>query len=1357
MKTEISRDSHQLKKRYSGVYQQQGRMLTDADWNELVEILKDRLNDALKDVVGSKEGGIGGTPRHRALKVIKASSDPLTIQPGHVYVNGVAAEVPGDREVSYDAQPDFPGAPNLPTALIDSHVLYADVWERTVTHLMDERLRDKGLHGADTCTRKQMMAQVKWCPFGVDPEQWTQNPPKGDAELTVTLLQKTTESDPCDPCAAQLDMKSKVGNYLFRVEVHDVKGDADDPSEITLKWSSENGAEQFEALPTKEKMPAGFISDKWVYEFFDKTSEKHLGVHLENTTWEPARVGLTAIKEPASPYNIPTIPGSSETRKFVRRWDGYATFKWDALNAQWRLHSGISGGVDLTEDSSSTKGVKVLKLDSLELKLQLLNRVVSGPVTLDSLSGTPPVDLIIDGIEIGSANSSAMEKAAAINNANTSVTAVTATANTVLEGSAPSKKGKIDAGQLKVNSVDIGEILSADSVETQVDVVINAINTKFSSDADFTASKTLEGAIVLTAADGRNIEVEVADIKTSRRCGFEQGANMYYGCITLTSPLNSDITVIGEHPEYAGFIAGTTRAVQFVVGDYWLAEVREIEHKAGSVLIRDKAPQGIDHHYLTLGTVINGVLQPNPEEDRKYAFPPLTEMTRMFHVGGDGQEAMPGHQLPYPIQVGIANGEWPVTGAKVRFSLASGDGELSLSEAPFTSAELPVVVVSADGLATCYWKLGSGVSPHSKQQRLKTELLGVDENPSTPPPVYFNANLSTADQVAYDNPACAGAEPTVNSLLQDDSDVQWPDLDGDNDITVKDVLDAVLCNLRARHIPFYPVDCSSGVEPTVKSGLDVNANTNLNDVVQKLLCEFNATHLPVDRNDLCVKLEGLQGNDKVNTVQDAINALCRMQGGGCCTITISPGDDLEARLKSEIPKGGDAHICITVGEYIVNNPVVLIDLGNITIEGCGDGTIIRSPNSESAMTFIKCKSVVVRDLSIKSYRVGKEKGSEFEGLNGALTIRNVKDVVVESVAITCGAGAQRMASCLTVSHEYPESSSVRVRSCLLKPGHQQVGILLVNADRARIEDNDVKVAPKPSKLTLRKLLKDKKYLMTLRKIMLSDVVAVQRNTPLNKKRNVKFKYERMQLCFNTHPDLIKTWHDYLDNLVIEEKLNNVDLVRYMKALTDKNIRMLASAHEVALPADISAFLNWFNIMKQHLPAIASQGIVCAGRIANDICITKNSISGVAQGIHIGLSYNNPESENDETYIAGRLLVEGNHIVNYLSLQDIGESHGMFVGNFKSLHVENNHLKLEKYPYTLKSSINGVRVYGYFGGMMQIRGNRLDSYDPGIFARSINAGDVKSWLWQVENNLLSGASDVTVLEPLSKFIEDHNKA
>ena len=221
MKTEISRDSHQPDKRYSGVYQQQGRMLTDADWNELVEILKHHLNNALKDVVGNKQGSIGGTPRHRGLKIHKDSAaDPLTIQPGHIYIEGIAAYVPGVENILYADQLDFPSPLIMPA---NNYVVYADVWERTVTQLMDGHLLDKGLHGADTCTRKQMMAQIKWCSNAIDSEKSATNPDKGSTELSVMLLEKVTQPDPCDPCANAVDVESNIGNYLFRVEIHDVK------------------------------------------------------------------------------------------------------------------------------------------------------------------------------------------------------------------------------------------------------------------------------------------------------------------------------------------------------------------------------------------------------------------------------------------------------------------------------------------------------------------------------------------------------------------------------------------------------------------------------------------------------------------------------------------------------------------------------------------------------------------------------------------------------------------------------------------------------------------------------------------------------------------------------------------------------------------------------------------------------------------------------------------------------------------------------------------------------------------------------------------------------------------------------
>ncbi|MCG8421113.1 MAG: DUF6519 domain-containing protein [Proteobacteria bacterium] len=52
MKAQISRLSQQLRRRYSGVYQQQGRMLTDADWNELMDIVKQHVAAVVADIVG---------------------------------------------------------------------------------------------------------------------------------------------------------------------------------------------------------------------------------------------------------------------------------------------------------------------------------------------------------------------------------------------------------------------------------------------------------------------------------------------------------------------------------------------------------------------------------------------------------------------------------------------------------------------------------------------------------------------------------------------------------------------------------------------------------------------------------------------------------------------------------------------------------------------------------------------------------------------------------------------------------------------------------------------------------------------------------------------------------------------------------------------------------------------------------------------------------------------------------------------------------------------------------------------------------------------------------------------------------
>jgi hypothetical protein len=63
-------------------------------------------------------------------------------------------------------------------------------------------------------------------------------------------------------------------------------------------------------------------------------------------------------------------------------------------------------------------------------------------------------------------------------------------------------------------------------------------------------------------------------------------------------------------------------------------------------------------------------------------FPPVTALTSLFYVGGDGQEATPNPTqpaatlltLPRELQVGVANGDSPVGGATVQFALIPGEG-----------------------------------------------------------------------------------------------------------------------------------------------------------------------------------------------------------------------------------------------------------------------------------------------------------------------------------------------------------------------------------------------------------------------------------------------------------------------------------------------------------------------------------------------------------------------------------------------------------------------------------------------------------------------------------------------------------
>ncbi len=363
MKIQKSRNSRQPVKDYSSVCHQQGRMLTDSDLTEQALLSRDRLNQALKDVIGS------GTPRHGALLQVTEAGDARipSLHWGRVYADGVLGEVRPDGDAAdadqfdYAHQLYYPQAPDLPAA---AHRLYVDVWERSVIWLEDEMLRDPGLHGADTTTRTQTMAQVKWCGAELDPICPDVNPPIGDARLRLVLRSLATSADPCDPCADELELNDPVGNYLFRVEVHDVSYDvSDQPSAVVLKWSSENGAEAYATAD----VPPDFADSQFVYEFFDETTEKQLGVHLGRDA-----ASQRIIDGQRSSLINSFSDSSPLAKEFVRRWDGWCRIEKNGLD--WQLSDGYEGTIDLTSGVGADKPGHVTQGgDSLAIELRVIS------------------------------------------------------------------------------------------------------------------------------------------------------------------------------------------------------------------------------------------------------------------------------------------------------------------------------------------------------------------------------------------------------------------------------------------------------------------------------------------------------------------------------------------------------------------------------------------------------------------------------------------------------------------------------------------------------------------------------------------------------------------------------------------------------------------------------------------------------------------------------------------------------------------------------------------------------------------------------------------------------------------------
>jgi hypothetical protein len=257
MRGDFSRVTFDRAKHFSRVLKQMGRVTLDADDNEQADIVLHLIRTITHDLMGPFAIPAG------AGFELSAGTD-LHISRGHCYVDGILVENDVD-DWAYTKQQNYPlpkddlVADRLRTRNGPAVYLYLDVWERYISALDDDEIREKALGGPDTCGRSQVVWQVKSL----------------DADVLPT-------TDSYDACTDPLGGVSSIGTGRLAARLNpgvktedpcvlppDSSYRGAEPGPPTFKWARNNGSEAAAWLNAQGQnlmvsTTRGFKAGSWV-------------------------------------------------------------------------------------------------------------------------------------------------------------------------------------------------------------------------------------------------------------------------------------------------------------------------------------------------------------------------------------------------------------------------------------------------------------------------------------------------------------------------------------------------------------------------------------------------------------------------------------------------------------------------------------------------------------------------------------------------------------------------------------------------------------------------------------------------------------------------------------------------------------------------------------------------------------------------------------------------------------------------------------------------------------------------------------------------------------------------------------
>lgn len=352
---DFTRDTFDPLRHFSRVLMQQGRVQLDADWNEQVSIIWHYLRR-----LGAHLMGPHGTPTDvdgkegNGFEITEGSDKGnFNIGPGVYYVDGILCE--NIDELTYRTQPNLPFFSDEDKPLVQGkYLVYLDVWERHISYVEDDYMREKALAGPDTATRAKIVWQVKVISHKalieignnpIDPSQFKSDYHEFLEGLVIANIKKPgsgklrararkVPEDDNNPCLTAPEASYRgPENQLYRVEIHRAgihREDGKDDDRPTFKWSRENGSVIFPirefnggTVVTLEHLGkdcrTGLKANDWVEIVDDGSILRNRAENLvQILEVDSENMQVTLKDTPGSNFETGMHP---EKHPYLRRWD----------------------------------------------------------------------------------------------------------------------------------------------------------------------------------------------------------------------------------------------------------------------------------------------------------------------------------------------------------------------------------------------------------------------------------------------------------------------------------------------------------------------------------------------------------------------------------------------------------------------------------------------------------------------------------------------------------------------------------------------------------------------------------------------------------------------------------------------------------------------------------------------------------------------------------------------------------------------------------------------------------------------------------------------------------------------------